>query len=321
MISLYIEKFHSHCSHQRTVWNTISPMLDLHLMGGSVPAHQITSVGEEIMKRAFTLIELLVVIAIIAILAAILFPVFAQAKAAAKKISALSNMKQIGTATQIYLADVDDMMPMGSGGCWWQPRDGGWTQDTRPYIKNFPILRDASDTLSKAGWPSWLQTHPDGLNISFVANGIIRWDGSRNSLFGLMGMIQGNSGDPACGRWMGRDTTNATAVSLPADTIMYSTRYGSQVVWGPGTFVAGVDWWDWTGHGGIIPDGGAANTPYSANGVLVNRNRQFGSASVGPHGEKANFVFADSHAKTLDPRATNPNEAARPLDNMWNAYR
>src|SRR5215813_5723618 len=60
-------------------------------------------------NRAFTLIELLVVIAIIAILAAILFPVFAQAKNAAKKTSDLSNLKNIGTAEQLYLADYDDM--------------------------------------------------------------------------------------------------------------------------------------------------------------------------------------------------------------------
>ena len=60
------------------------------------------------MKRAFTLIELLVVIAIIAILAAILFPVFAQAKAAAKKTTSISNLKQIGTSTMLYTSDVDD---------------------------------------------------------------------------------------------------------------------------------------------------------------------------------------------------------------------
>lgn len=62
-------------------------------------------------KKAFTLIELLVVIAIIAILAAILFPVFAQAKAAAKKAAAISNQKQIGTALQIYMGDYDDVYP------------------------------------------------------------------------------------------------------------------------------------------------------------------------------------------------------------------
>ncbi|HRK20725.1 MAG TPA: prepilin-type N-terminal cleavage/methylation domain-containing protein, partial [Fimbriimonadaceae bacterium] len=60
-------------------------------------------------KSAFTLIELLVVIAIIAILAAILFPVFAQAKAAAKKSSSISNAKQITLAGLMYSGDYDDV--------------------------------------------------------------------------------------------------------------------------------------------------------------------------------------------------------------------
>jgi prepilin-type N-terminal cleavage/methylation domain-containing protein len=67
------------------------------------------------MKRAFTLIELLVVIAIIAILAAILFPVFAQAKVAAKKTAAISNQKQISTGFLLYMGDYDDRYPMRSG--------------------------------------------------------------------------------------------------------------------------------------------------------------------------------------------------------------
>lgn len=64
------------------------------------------------MRRAFTLIELLVVIAIIAILAAILFPVFGQAKEAAKKTSCVSNGRQIGMALKMYLSDSDDNMPI-----------------------------------------------------------------------------------------------------------------------------------------------------------------------------------------------------------------
>jgi prepilin-type N-terminal cleavage/methylation domain-containing protein len=66
-------------------------------------------------KAAFTLIELLVVIAIIAILAAILFPVFAQAKAAAKKTADLSNVKQMGTAAAMYSNDFDDLNPQQCG--------------------------------------------------------------------------------------------------------------------------------------------------------------------------------------------------------------
>lgn len=90
-------------------------------------------------KHAFTLIELLVVIAIIAILAAILFPVFAQAKRAAKSTAALSNMKQIGTANQIYSADYDDAVII------WEVNAAPWTPWTliiQPYTKNTNILFD-----------------------------------------------------------------------------------------------------------------------------------------------------------------------------------
>jgi len=62
-------------------------------------------------RKAFTLIELLVVIAIIAILASILFPVFAQAKIAGKKTVSMSNMRQVGTAVALYLGDNDDTTP------------------------------------------------------------------------------------------------------------------------------------------------------------------------------------------------------------------
>ncbi|RYG49268.1 prepilin-type N-terminal cleavage/methylation domain-containing protein [bacterium] len=131
-------------------------------------------------RKAFTLIELLVVIAIIAILAAILFPVFAQAKAAAKKTSDLSNQKQIATANLLYSGDVDDVMVAngeglvpsnagdwtgiqpftGEGGGYWGPVGAGaggnapnsplgfmdpaaspnWGREMMPYIKSMDML-------------------------------------------------------------------------------------------------------------------------------------------------------------------------------------
>jgi len=101
-------------------------------------------------RRAFTLIELLVVIAIIAILAAILFPVFAQAKEAAKKTSCLSNSKQIGIAHQTYMADYDDYtVPVN--GCDWGSAEYGTTACTtypyimQPYSKNWQIHRSPGD--------------------------------------------------------------------------------------------------------------------------------------------------------------------------------
>src|SRR5687767_5213957 len=72
-------------------------------------------------RCGFTLIELLVVIAIIAILAAILFPVFAQAKVSAKQVVCLSNMRQLGMATQMYLVDHDDVWPAA---CMYAPLPG-----------------------------------------------------------------------------------------------------------------------------------------------------------------------------------------------------
>jgi prepilin-type N-terminal cleavage/methylation domain-containing protein len=68
-------------------------------------------------RRGFTLIELLVVIAIIAILAAILFPVFAAAREKARSISCLSNMRQMGTALMMYVQDYDKMYPQEHPSC------------------------------------------------------------------------------------------------------------------------------------------------------------------------------------------------------------
>jgi prepilin-type N-terminal cleavage/methylation domain-containing protein/prepilin-type processing-associated H-X9-DG protein len=87
----------------------------------------------------FTLIELLVVIAIIAILAAILFPVFAQAREKARAISCLSNLKQIGTGNMMYLQDWDETYPLGYT---WQEPDGPWggtmwTVSLAPYIQKY----------------------------------------------------------------------------------------------------------------------------------------------------------------------------------------
>jgi prepilin-type N-terminal cleavage/methylation domain-containing protein len=122
-------------------------------------------------KRAFTLIELLVVIAIIAILAAILFPVFAQAKIMAKKASDLSNNKQINTSTIMYASDNDDLYPFQSGannaGVWgWNPTASpvGY-QDLVPY--NWSTLANTTNQYlwSQGAAPNTIQPYAKSVPI------------------------------------------------------------------------------------------------------------------------------------------------------------
>ena len=102
-------------------------------------------------KKAFTLIELLVVIAIIAILAAILFPVFAQAKKAAKQTVGISNMKQIGLSLKMYGTDNDDTSPnrripvTDAGGTYYL----SWKAVDYPYTKNVGVFTDPINPASK----------------------------------------------------------------------------------------------------------------------------------------------------------------------------
>jgi prepilin-type N-terminal cleavage/methylation domain-containing protein/prepilin-type processing-associated H-X9-DG protein len=120
-------------------------------------------------QRGFTLIELLVVIAIIAILAAILFPVFAQAREKARQAGCQSNVKNLATAIAMYTQDYDERMPAGS-----RAQGGGlpamrWGGQIQPYVKNLQIFVCPSDrrfTYGGAGGP----TGGYGYNACFLNN-------------------------------------------------------------------------------------------------------------------------------------------------------
>ncbi len=111
--------------------------------------------------RGFTLIELLVVIAIIAILAAILFPVFARAREKARQTSCLSNIKQLVLGVQMYAQDYDQFLPMSITGGYGQP---GKTNENRcwwgeavlqPYLKNRQIFHCPSGAYTSSTYPAY----------------------------------------------------------------------------------------------------------------------------------------------------------------------
>jgi len=102
-------------------------------------------------RRGFTLIELLVVIAIIAILAAILFPVFAKAREKARQITCLSNEKQLGLGIIQYTSDYDQHLPsgaVGNGG----DNGSGWVGEIYPYVKSLAVYTCPDDNTS--GFPA-----------------------------------------------------------------------------------------------------------------------------------------------------------------------
>jgi prepilin-type N-terminal cleavage/methylation domain-containing protein len=108
--------------------------------------------------KAFTLIELLVVIAIIAILAAILFPVFAQAKAAAKKTASLSNVKQLSLGHVMYAGDYDDTFASS----WAKGFAGDFSFFVQPYVKSLQILENPDRVISPASLASVCANDPWG---------------------------------------------------------------------------------------------------------------------------------------------------------------
>jgi prepilin-type N-terminal cleavage/methylation domain-containing protein/prepilin-type processing-associated H-X9-DG protein len=118
--------------------------------------------------RGFTLIELLVVIAIIAILAAILFPVFAQAREKARTTKCLSNCKQLGTAVTMYLQDYDGAYPLA----WFpSPAEYGFDVALFPYIKNHQVYECPSNKLRPSDWPGYKRSGVGAIPRSYAMNG------------------------------------------------------------------------------------------------------------------------------------------------------
>ena len=258
------------------------------------------------MKRTgFTLIELLVVIAIIAILAAILFPVFAKVREKARQTSCASNMKQIGVAIIQYQQDYDEKFPTAYDDAWHH----GWSTTTQPYIKSVAVYRCPDD--ANPAIPAGLDWA--GVNISYATNGLIK-PGASNTMIGVIGNGQ---------NWITPQGVALASVSRPSETIMVAEKHNDDVrkylstavnisEWGPGSSFAGVSWWDWQAPG-EIPDGDLSATaayPLGANGAVSVK-----------HTDQANFLFCDGHVKSMRPVNTDPSRSKHPELNMWDATR
>ena len=239
-------------------------------------------------NRAFTLIELLVVIAIIAILAAILFPVFAQAKVAAKKAASISYSKQMGLGAIMYSADVDDMLVIA----------------TTQYSKFTPTA-----TIPPYNWPHLIQPYQKNLQI-MVDPG----EGDTNAEFGGGPNAWWYNQDRHTqygynylflSPWYNCDTSyarSATAGAKPAETVMFTT---SQVF----TVTDHVGWYDSNAPGAweyVAPapysciwyDGSAGSGNWSAGGV----KKITSSCRIKPY-NGAIVSWLDGHSKLVTDAA------------------
>jgi prepilin-type N-terminal cleavage/methylation domain-containing protein/prepilin-type processing-associated H-X9-DG protein len=226
--------------------------------------------------RAFTLIELLVVIAIIAILAAILFPVFAQARESARTSSCASNIKQINLALMQYVQDYDERYPMWQygipagdpaydktdpfGGVY-HNRNIGWDIVTQPYIKNKQVM-----------WcPSVSSPGNDYDNNSKVDSD---WTGSIN--YAINAELSGRGGDS----WL--SPRKLAAVNFPASTISL-LEDGSQTSEGATMGLNGEEW-GWTGD-------------FKSNLYAEGATGDTSKAPLRRHKSGANYGFVDGHMK------------------------
>lgn len=223
-------------------------------------------------RRAFTLIELLVVIAIIAILAAILFPVFAQARDAARKTACTSNLRQLGTALNMYLQDYDETFHKGAGMN--VPAMNGFGSNTSidgwdnwpwfygPYVKNVgifdcPTSPDNVEIITKPDWTIANSTGYDG-NYGYNYSGLTRDQGTPPRAL--------------------------AEIQEPADVFVFFDAGDVQVRAGNN---------DWPG----LLEEMDLNLNCDANQITSGR---YSKESALRHAGRCNMVFADGHVKTID---------------------
>jgi prepilin-type N-terminal cleavage/methylation domain-containing protein/prepilin-type processing-associated H-X9-DG protein len=245
--------------------------------------------GKLVKKSAFTLIELLVVIAIIAILAAILFPVFTKARDKARQASCTSNMKQLGIALLMYQSDHDDTMPPIAGG---NKASGTWRQIIQPYVKNNKITGCPSNPMGDK-----YEIQDLGTGNQLVTNYV------------SYAAVTCGSGLGRCG-FSGSTTAPLSIGQMPSPAqliqVIESTNSGSRISV-DGLSNVTVDGVAGTNNRTFPPRQsitcvGPSETPVNPNPGSNTCTSQ-GSIFAG-HSGSSNYLFADGHVKTMNPLAT-----------------
>jgi len=254
-------------------------------------------------RRGFTLIELLVVIAIIAILAAILFPVFARAREQARKTSCLSNCKQLGTAHMMYAQDYDEVLvPVATGVCP-GPDAYGWADLCYPYIKNEKVFDCPSAT-----WRMRLNTAVNpprfmrdrggtgtGVNTECVTGVAI--PANINYNYGVNAFTPpAGQPDNTAGPWYinaagAMPNGSLAAIPRPADVIGVADSRGAS----PWSMAGGNGAWD-----------------YASVEAQCDSRRHANQSSSTDRTNAMNVIFMDGHAKF-----TNFSQTVRVPGNQW----
>jgi prepilin-type N-terminal cleavage/methylation domain-containing protein/prepilin-type processing-associated H-X9-DG protein len=263
-------------------------------------------------RKAFTLIELLVVIAIIAILSAILFPVFAQAKQSAKKTMSMSNMRQVGLASMLYIGDHDDTLPAlyyydannlsipSTQGFYY------WPVLVLPYAKSEQIFLCPADRDEDP-----VLTDSQGRGRFDPANELHFYIMGANPSYGLnyrylSTLINGtdpNGTNPTPFYYVGR---SATSIPAPASTVMVAESTMKDKTRPGGGMISTT-----IGYSRIEPPSRWMGSPPSATA--------FGQLWPRFHKDIVNVAWLDGHVKPRDRRSLRAEgTTVDEMDRFWN---
>jgi len=267
------------------------------------------STGLRKSAQGFTLIELLVVIAIIAILAAILFPVFAQAREKARQTSCLSNEKQIGLSLLMYVQDYDEQFPSGSKLSFPNGPNNlnayvyglGWAGQIYPYTKSAQILKCPDDSTSQVNATASVQAlYP----VSYLYNRNIALnsaDAALNAPANTVGLaeVKGVAADATASDEIGTSTALPPQFSASGDGLVYlASIIGTQANL-QGTTLPYIALYETGTIGGYSCTGAGVPAP---NCNLYDTANSY----QGRHSGGAIYFMADGHAKYFKSGSVSP---------------